>query len=187
MIYLNDRLDLLDVERALPLLSEQRRRQALAFRHDLGRRTCVAAYLLLCEALRRECGIEEPPVFSYGEHGKPFIVGRPDICFNMSHCREAAICVIDDKPVGVDIESVRPFRESLVRYTMSDGEARQIAAAPRPELEFVRLWTMKEAVQKRSGEGIRSDMKTILQQKGSRVDTVVSPDSRYVYSVAYSD
>lgn len=187
MIYLNDHLELLDVERALPLLSEQRRQQALAFRHDLGRRTCVAAYLLLCEGLRRECGMEEPPVFSYGEHGKPFIVGHPDICFNMSHCREAAICVIDDKPVGVDIESMRGYRESLVRYTMSDEEVRQIAAAPQPELEFVRLWTMKEAVQKLSGEGIRSDMKTILQQRGSRVDTVVSPDSRYVYSVAYSD
>lgn len=187
MIYLNDHLELLDVERALPLLSEQRRQQALAFRHDLGRRTCVAAYLLLCEGLRRECGMEEPPVFSYGEHGKPFIVGHPDICFNMSHCREAAICVIDDKPVGVDIESMRGYQESLVRYTMSDEEVRQIAAAPQPELEFVRLWTMKEAVQKRSGEGIRSDMKTILQQRGSRVDTVVSPDSRYVYSVAYSD
>ena len=187
MIYLNDHLELLDVERALPLLSEQRRQQALAFRHDLGRRTCVAAYLLLCEGLRRECGMEEPPVFSYGEHGKPFIVGHPDICFNMSHCREAAICVIDDKPVGVDIESMRGYQESLVRYTMSDEEVRQIAAAPQPELEFVRLWTMKEAVQKLSGEGIRSDMKTILQQRGSRVDTVVSPDSRYVYSVAYSD
>lgn len=187
MIYLNDHLELLDVERALPLLSEQRRKQALAFRHDLGRRTCVAAYLLLCEGLRREFGIEEPPVFSFGAHGKPFIVGHPDICFNMSHCKEAAICVIDEKPVGVDIEAVRPFRESLVHYTMSDEEVRQIVAAPQPGLAFTRLWTMKEAVQKRSGEGIRSDMKTILQQKGSRIDTVVSSDSRYVYSVAYSD
>lgn len=187
MIYLNDRLDLLDVERALPLLSEQRRQKALAFRHDLGRRTCVAAYLLLCEGLRREFGIEEPPVFSFGEHGKPFIVGHPDVCFNMSHCKEAAICVIDSRPVGVDIESMRGYRESLVRYTMNEEEARQIACAPQPELEFVRLWTMKEAVQKRSGEGLRSGMKTILQNRGSRLDTVVSTDSRYVYSVAYSD
>ena len=50
----------------------------------------------------------------------------------------------------------------------------------------MRLWTMKEAVQKRSGEGIRSDMKSVLDGAG-RVDTVVSADQRYVYSVAYSD
>lgn len=186
MIYLNDHLDQLDVEHALSLLSEQCRQQALAFKHDLGRRTCVAAYLLLCEGLQREFGIMEPPVFSYGEHGKPFIVGHPDICFNMSHCREAAICVIDSHPVGVDIESMRGYREALVRHTMSDDEMQQIGQSANPELEFVRLWTMKEAVQKRSGEGIRSDMKSVLDGAG-RVDTVVSADQRYVYSVAYSD
>ena len=128
----------------------------------------------------------EPPVFSYGEHGKPFIVGHPDICFNMSHCGEAAICVIDSRPVGVDIESMRGYREALVRHTMSDDELLQIGQSANPELEFVRLWTMKEAVQKRSGEGIRSDMKSVLDGAG-RVDTVVSADQRYVYSVAYSD
>ena len=104
----------------------------------------------------------------------------------MSHCREAAICVIDSRPVGVDIESMRGYREALVRHTMSDDELLQIGQSANPELEFVRLWTMKEAVQKRSGEGIRSDMKSVLDGAG-RVDTVVSADQRYVYSVAYSD
>ena len=162
MIYLNDDIEHFDWQAALPLLSEQRREQCLKFKHEQGRKTCAAVYLLLCEGLRKEYGITELPVFEYGEHGKPSIVGHPEIFFNMSHCREAAICVLSDVPVGVDVESIRSYSESLARYTMSDAEMELIEKAERPDVEFIRLWTLKEAVLKRSGEGIRNEMKHVL-------------------------
>ena len=182
MIYLNDDIEHFEWEAALPLLSEQRREQCLKFKHEQGRKTCAAAYLLLCEGLRQEYGITEPPVFEYGEHGKPSIVGHPDIFFNMSHCKEAAICVLSDKPVGVDIESMRRYRESLARYTMNDEEMAQILQAERPDMEFTRLWTLKEAVLKRSGEGIRNDMKHVLDGLKD-AKTVINEKKCYIYSV----
>ena len=182
MIYLNDDIEHFDWEAALPLLSEQRREQCLKFKHEQGRKTCAAAYLLLCEGLRQEYGITEPPVFEYGEHGKPSIVGHPDIFFNMSHCKEAAICVLSDNPVGVDIESMRRYRESLARYTMNDEEMAQILQAERPDMEFTRLWTLKEAVLKRSGEGIRNDMKHVLDGLKD-AKTVINEKKSYIYSV----
>ncbi|MBR5055074.1 MAG: hypothetical protein IKX07_05760 [Bacteroidales bacterium] len=100
MIYLNDDIASFDVEAALPLLSEQRREQTLKFRYELGRKTCAAAYLLLCEGLQKEYGITERPLFEYGEHGKPFIVGHPDIHFNFSHCREAVLCVVSTRAIS---------------------------------------------------------------------------------------
>ena len=103
MIYLNDDIAGFDFEASLPLLSEQRREQALKFKYEQGRKTCSAAYLLLCQALQQEYGITDRPIFEYGEHGKPAIVGLPHIHFNLSHCREAAICVVSDSPVGIDI------------------------------------------------------------------------------------
>ena len=137
MLYLNDDIAHFDFEAALPLLSEQRREQALKFKHEQGRKTCAAAYLLLCEGLRKEYGITEKPVFEYGEHGKPSIIGHPDIHFNFSHCREAAVCVISDRPVGVDIESIREYKESLVRYTMNEDEIAQITQSLHPEEAFI--------------------------------------------------
>ena len=100
MIYLNDDIAGFDLERALPLLSDQRREQALKFRYELGRKTSAMAYLLLCEGLRQEYGIMERPLFEYGEHGKPSIVGHPEIHFNLSHCREAVVCAVSDRPVA---------------------------------------------------------------------------------------
>ena len=184
MIYLNDDLETFDWQAALPLLSEQRRQQCLKFKHELGRKTCAAAYLLLCQGLRREYGIEEPPVFEYGEHGKPAIVGHPEICFNMSHCREAALCVLSDRPVGVDVESIRRYSESLARYTMNDEEMLLILKARRPEVEFTRLWTLKEAVVKRSGEGIRNDMKHVLDGLKD-AKTQINEKKSYVFSIVY--
>ncbi len=185
MLYLNDDIAHFDFEAALPLLSEQRREQALKFKHEQGRKTCAAAYLLLCEGLRKEYGITEKPIFEYGEHGKPSIIGHPDIHFNLSHCREAAICVIADRPVGVDIESIREYKDTLARYTMNDEELAHITLSPDPAKEFICFWTMKEAVLKLSGDGIRNDMKTVLTGS-ENMETVVNEQQGYIYSVIYS-
>ena len=184
MIYLNDDIEHFDWEAALPLLSDQRREQCLKFKFEQGRKTCAAAYLLLREGLQKEYGLTEKPVFEYGEHGKPSIVGHPDIYFNMSHCKEAAICVLSDKPVGVDIESIRRYSESLARYTMNDEELALIEKAERRDVEFIRLWTLKEAVLKHSGEGIRNDMKHVLDGL-KQAKTQINEKKSYIYSVVY--
>lgn len=184
-IYINDHIYDFDLETALNELSAQRREQALKFKYELGRRTCVAAYLLLCEGLRQEYGITEKPVFEYGKHGKPFMVEHPEIHFNLSHCREAAICMISDKPVGIDVESIREFKQTLVDYTMNEEEVRQIQSAERPDMEFIKLWTQKEAVLKLTGEGISRDMKSVLLNPPASLTTVFSPDNRYIYSYCY--
>lgn len=186
MIYLNDDLVHFDFNAALPLLSEQRREQALRFKYELGRKTCAAAYLLLCEGLRKEYGITGRPVFEYGEHGKPAIAGMPHIHFNLSHCREAVICVLSEHPVGVDVESIREYKDTLVRYTMNEREILQIEQAGRPDVEFIRLWTMKEAVLKLSGQGIVDNLKSVLTGE-EQFQTVCQAEKGYVYSVIYGE
>ena len=184
MVYWNNDLANFDWEAALPLLSEQRRQQVLKYKYELGRKTCAAAYLLLCEGLRKEYGITDLPVFGYGEHGKPFLEGLPDIHFNISHCRETVVCAIARRPVGIDVESIHSFRESLVAYTMNEKEVEQIKQAERPDVEFIRLWTMKEAVLKLTGEGISRDLKTVLTGK-EKIETSVNIEKNYISSIIF--
>ena len=134
--------------------------------------------------LREEYGLRENPVFDYGEHGKPFIVGHPDIHFNLSHCHEAVACVVADHPVGIDVESVREYKDGVVEYTMNPQELALIAAAERPDAAFVRLWTMKEARLKLTGEGITNDIKQALADSHRyRFTTVERLDHNYIYTV----
>ena len=182
-IYLSQDIWDFDLDAALGKISGQRREQAVKFKHELGQRLCVLAYQLLKQGLSEVYGIEENPVFEYNEHGKPSIIGHPEICFNLSHCKEAAICAISDQPVGVDVESVRSFNESLVRYTMNEDEIRQIESSEDQAVAFIRLWTMKESAMKLIGTGISNDMKHVLQQEGLNFETFVDAQSRFVYSI----
>ena len=170
-----------DLQAALKEISEQRREQALKFKYEQGQRLCVLAYLLLKQALREGYGITENPVFEYNEHGKPSIVGHPEIFFNLSHCKEAAICVVSDQPVGVDVEGIREYKESLVNYTMNDEEIAQIKTAENPAAAFIRLWTMKEATTKLIGTGISNDMKTVIDPTKYKYTTV--DRQRYIYTI----
>lgn len=47
MVYIDEHIWDFDLDAALAEISEQRREQALRFKHELGRRQCVLAYLLL--------------------------------------------------------------------------------------------------------------------------------------------
>ena len=170
-----------DLEAALKEISEQRREQALKFKYELGQRLCVLAYLLLKKGLRETYGITDNPIFEYNEHGKPSIVGYPDIYFNLSHCKEAVICVVSDQPVGVDVEGIREYKESLVNYTMNDEEIAQIKTAENPAAAFIRLWTMKEATTKLIGTGISNDMKTVIDTTKYKYTTVER--QRYIYTI----
>ena len=183
MIYLNEHTELLDIEDALAKVSQQRREQALKFAHEGGRRLSLAVYLLLMEGLQKEYGITEPPVFEYLEGGKPIIVGHPEIHFNFSHSGKVALCAIDNQPVGADIEVPRKITPSLISYTMNEDEQAQIMSSPDQVMAFLSLWTKKEAVLKLTGEGIRSDLKTVLAHpENYRIETTKTEN--YIYSIA---
>ncbi len=182
MLYLCDEIGGFDLQAALADISDQRRQQALRFRHEQGQRLCVLAYRLLQQGLRQEYGIVEPPVFDYGPHGKPYIVGHPEIHFNLSHCREAALCVVSDRPVGADVESIRSYSPLLLRHTMNEAEIQQIESSVQPARAFIRLWTMKEAVLKLSGRGLTDNMPDVLVGASCTFNTVET--ERYIYTVA---
>ena len=97
-----------ELQRDLLLLPEWRQQKVLSFRFLIDRVLSAKAYLLLCQGLRQKYGITEMPSFDYVGHEKPILHGFPDIHFNLSHCRRGVLCVIDDEPVGCDIEEIEP-------------------------------------------------------------------------------
>jgi 4'-phosphopantetheinyl transferase len=162
MLYVDDQIEQFDLLAALAAVSEQRRDHALRYRKEHDRRLSVAVYRLLQRALREEYGIMEPPVFAFGEHGKPTLTANPNIHFSLSHCDAAAACVVSCSPVGIDLECLDRFDADLIEQVMNDDERQQITCSSNPPLTFMCLWTMKESLLKMTGEGIASDMRQVL-------------------------
>ncbi len=187
MVYIDDRLQRFSTAEVDSLISSfppQRAELLARYRNEAARRQGALAYLLLCRALREDFGILEPPVFSFGEHGKPFLAEHPDLHFNLSHCRVAVACAVSHSPVGIDIESIRTARPDLVRRTMNAAEAQSILSADDPDREFTILWTRKEAVLKLSGRGIVDDMRDVLTSAPS-VSITTTVRNAYIFSEAH--
>lgn len=186
-LLIDDRLGSFDYDAALLSVSRQRREQVLRYRKHGDRLSSLAAYSLLQKALMEEYDIAEPPVFEYAAGGKPGIAGHPEIFFSISHCSEAVACVVDDKPVGVDIEHIELLDVETIAATMSDEEQRVIYAARNPVAAFAAFWTKKESLLKLTGEGLRNDMRAVLTDsqalRSVEFRTIIKP--RYVCSACF--
>ena len=107
----------------------------------------------LLEEMLFKRGIFKPYFMGEGKHGKPFLLEHPQIQFNISHCKNAVLCGIGSKPLGVDVETIRPMRERVLRRVLTASEQQEILQSESPELCFLRFWTLKESFVKALGVG----------------------------------
>lgn len=190
-IYVMNVMPLLDVsmrEEALDFMEEERRRHLSALKPELSKAQSVGAGLLLAYAVNM-AGERGPVIFedsSYEEvllsdvlsalknavpqrrnnfkiertsAGKPYFSNCDHLYFNLSHSGEYAACVLADHEVGVDIQKVQGTAavRRIAPRILHAGEA----AYREEESMLYRIWTIKEAYVKATGEGIRRDFREI--------------------------
>jgi phosphopantetheinyl transferase len=101
--------------------------------------------------------------------GRPYIIGRKDLDFNVSHSDGIVVCALSvgDGRVGVDCEpviSTVPVERQKRFSEKYFSEKEKILLESDPTC-FSKIWTAKEAYLKRSGRGISTDL--------SKIDTAV--------------
>ena len=165
-----------------------RRKKVRSYHFLIDQVLCAEAFLLLKKGLQDSFGITAPIMFDYVRHEKPVLQGYyPNIHFNLSHCKRGVMCVIDDKPIGCDIEEIEETLDmDVAHYCFNEQECQTILEAENPCVEFTKYWTMKEAVLKLTGEGINDNLPSLLTEKllgKLDIKTVVREDLGYVYSV----
>jgi 4'-phosphopantetheinyl transferase len=159
------------IEKCVSFFPEWRKDKMLQYKHLKGRVQNGLAYLLLIKALQEEGIFNELPEFSYNEHGKPFLKNYPEWYFNISHCKTAVCCVLSKKEIGIDIEEIAAYKESLADYICNENEFAELQNSENQAEAFYRLWTMKEAVFKMLGTGITKEIKNILDTPYINVET----------------
>ena len=100
------------------------------------------------------------------------MASHPELFFSLSHSGNRAVCLLSDKPIGVDIENKnRPLlekgrEERLMRvvgrsfHVQEYIEYMSASEEKRREL-FLKYWTRKEAVSKAEGKGLALDFSKI--------------------------
>lgn len=144
-------------------------RYIMKTQHEQGRREKTATYQLLLEMMHHNGFQKEFPIIVHGEHGQPLMRNFPMLHLSMSHCRRAVgVALSDEGPVGVDVECRRHVSQGLIERVCCDEERAQIAQSVDPEMEFVRIWTRKEAYVKYLGTGIQDHMQDTEKQASER-------------------
>ena len=92
----------------LPLVSAQRREQALRYKHTFGQYCCLKSWLMLYKLV--DISEYRDTEWQYNEHGKPYWENGP--YFSISHCKQGIAVAIDDQPIGIDIETIRHAQRS---------------------------------------------------------------------------
>lgn len=115
--------------------------------HQVGR-------ALLERLYREETGADCPEI-RIAERGKPYFAAGI-WHFSISHTPSHAFCVLSDVPVGIDAEEMnRTVHLELAEKILSPTEKIRFDAVPDKRAALLRLWVLKEAAVKCTGEGLR--------------------------------
>lgn len=104
------------------------------------------------------------PIYDKSQYGKPFITNIVNFSFNQSHSQTdyALIYSVDIQDIGVDIENLNRkinFDGLAKRYFHEDEYL--LWRRNKDILLWFKLWTIKEAVLKAHGLGIRLPLKEL--------------------------
>ena len=139
------------LELARPLRADERERllahlpyslrERLAQKAPMKRDDSLCAYAALHFALHDLRDGETLPDMAYSEHGKPYFPAHLDVSFSLSHSGGCVLVGVHDRPLGVDIERLRPVRAERLRRVLG----------AETELDFWQRWTEYESRCKRRG------------------------------------
>jgi len=168
--------------RSLLTTGERERGDRFRFADDARRFVVARAVLrlLLAKLVGQDAAALE---FAVGPYGKPALGGDHPPQFSVSHSHELAAYALASRPVGLDVEHLRPIDGALeiASRTFTDAErtALEQASGDRRSATFLRCWTRKEAYVKATGAGLSKRLSS-FSVAGDRESAIVihSDDAR---------
>ncbi len=113
------------------------------------------ADLLSRDMIRQKTGLKNEDIrFTTNEYGKPFLKERDDVQFNLSHSGVWVVGVIDQPPVGIDVEQVQDIDLDISKNYFSPDEHEDLMSKPDKFDYFFTLWSLKESYIKILGKGL---------------------------------
>jgi 4'-phosphopantetheinyl transferase len=151
------------LRRLTKTLAPGEKEKAESFRFACDQKKYIAGRGALRTILGKYLRVEPAMIaFTYGPHGKPALASPFDqtrLQFNLAHCDSLALLAVTrERMVGVDVEEIRPMEDAaeMAKICCSQREQnhlRSLSGGDR-SISFLRLWTLKEAWLKATGDGI---------------------------------
>ncbi len=145
-----------DVAPYLGFASLERQAAVARFRFMSDKNRSLWAELFARWCAAKAAGLSPTEIeISHDEKGKPFCKGL-SLSVSLSHSGAYIAVAVGQSPVGVDVERKRKFSLAVSRRWFRPKEHEFLTSLPAEERAraFFRLWTLKEAALKYTGEGL---------------------------------
>ena len=166
-IYNVENLSDAEYEKWFSLMTKGKQERVSRYKEAIRRKCSVAGEMLVKEYIGKSLNISpEVLVILTDKTGKPYIENCP-IHFNISHCENILAYAFSDKEIGIDIEKIKPIPISVLNRFFSTEEQEFVLEKASNESEsedydkpqilenFYTIYTLKEAICKKSGIGIK--------------------------------
>lgn len=145
----------------LPYVSEETQKAVKRYKSEQVRRTKLLGETMTRQLLGSHFGLDAGHCrIVKGEHGKPYVEGVENVCFNLSHSGDFIVCAISDREIGIDIERMGKVRMGVARRFYHPGEVgllESLNGDSQADL-FFRYWSVKESFLKYTGSGLSSPL-----------------------------
>lgn len=120
----------------------------------------------LIDEYLKKIGLREKDMhYEYTKTGKPYFKNEENIKFSISHSKDLVGVAFSDREVGFDVQVVRNVGDEVFNRVLSDKENEDVSSAKNDNErlnKFFKYWVIKEAILKRDGTGLISDMKSVF-------------------------
>ena len=89
------------------------------------------------------------------DEGKPYLPEKTGFEFSLSHSGKLIVLAVDDRPIGIDTELVKEKDWRIFHRYLTEEEMSMIEASRYPAARFFDVWTVREALSKEEGIGLR--------------------------------
>lgn len=173
-------------------ISEDKRCRLNKYRKQEDRIRGLYGELLIRKMIIEKFKIKNNDIFfRTNKYGKPFLIGRDDIYFNVSHSGEYVVSCLDNKPIGIDVEMIKTIEfEDIIEkfFTIKErdyilGENSSFTLDEKIA-RFYEVWTYKESFLKCIGKGLSIPLNSFSmcfdKENKIRVHTKES-DNRFLF------
>jgi len=141
------------------LLGERERLSVERTRKDKDKIEKILGWVMCRTEASRRCGVNPADIrIAFHEKGKPFLLDFPKLQFNITHGGNIiAVAFCNDHEIGIDVEAAdRKVNTTIAERFFTPAEADFLQNCPSQQRSnnFLRLWTIKEAYLKMTGDGL---------------------------------
>lgn len=190
-------------EKLTMFISKARRKSINNFYKYINKIQSIFGEILIRKIIQDNFKINNKSISFYkNDYGKPVLINNSKFHFNISHSGEWVVCVVNDSPVGIDIEKIQLIDYSVTDFILSEKEYKNFTQiSDENKLSyFYYLWTLKESYIKAEGKGlsiplneftIECDLQMIPILLGDKLNKTIfknyNIDPNYVLSVCASE